>query len=192
MAIHKQNVSRARSSQSQMDERLAREFNDPLNVASREKIKAMFDGDIDQIAHFVVCLMKSARQTEQEMADLNEKLNSVRVWADVFDKSAVKVTDKEKSALMFLENDPPNFAAIAFQAGLKSARSLAGIKNAKKSHAGHAKAKAFVQEEWTRYKGEYLGNKSAFTRDYVKRVLNELGVKVTEKQMREVWLRGSL
>ena len=59
---------------------------------------------------------------------------------------------------------------------------------------GHLKrypAIEFVQTEWTAHRAAYEGNKSAFTRDYVKRVFNELGVRVTEKQMREVWLKDN-
>lgn len=52
----------------------------------------------------------------------------------------------------------------------------------------HSKAKEFVQSEWAAHQDEYEGNKSAFARDYVRRVLNELNVRVTEKTLREVWL----
>lgn len=56
-------------------------------------------------------------------------------------------------------------------------------------HGKSNKAKEWVQAEWRIYKTEYNGNKSAFSRDYVRRCLNEYEVKVTEKQMREVWLK---
>lgn len=71
------------------------------------------------------------------------------------------------------------------------------VKSAIKRRAqsgGHAKykrqaeAKDFVQREWEAHKGAYGGNKSAFARDYVRRVHNELDVQVTEKTLREVWL----
>jgi hypothetical protein len=52
----------------------------------------------------------------------------------------------------------------------------------------HAKAKEFVQQEWMEHRLAYEGNKSAFARDYVRRVANEYSVKVTEKTLREVWL----
>jgi len=58
-------------------------------------------------------------------------------------------------------------------------------------HEPHRKAREFVIAEWGRHRQEYSGNKSAFARDYVKRVWNELGVTVTEKQLREVWLRDT-
>lgn len=55
-------------------------------------------------------------------------------------------------------------------------------------HAAASKAKAFIMTEWMAHRLAYGNNKSAFARDYVRRVKNELNVRVTEKQMREVWL----
>jgi hypothetical protein len=49
----------------------------------------------------------------------------------------------------------------------------------------------FVISEWEKYRVDYDGNKSAFTRDYVRLVLKKNGVTVTEKQMREVWLKDT-
>ena len=51
-----------------------------------------------------------------------------------------------------------------------------------------AKVKEFVINEWHLHKLEYKNNKSAFTRDYIRRVKNEFLVDVTDKTMREVWL----
>ncbi|OYY36030.1 MAG: hypothetical protein B7X65_09715 [Polaromonas sp. 39-63-25] len=58
-------------------------------------------------------------------------------------------------------------------------------------HAPHRKAKEFVQAEWSLHRENYGDNKSAFARDYVRRVWNEMNVTVTEKQLREVWLRDT-
>lgn len=63
--------------------------------------------------------------------------------------------------------------------------------NGEAKHRKTNKAKAFVRAEWHKHRDAYEGNKSAFTRDYVKRVLNEFDALVTEKQMREVWLRDT-
>lgn len=58
-------------------------------------------------------------------------------------------------------------------------------------HKENRKAKTFVENEWNHHRVAYEGNKSAFTRDYVKRVFNEFNVRITEKQMREVWLKDA-
>ena len=58
-------------------------------------------------------------------------------------------------------------------------------------HAPNRRARAFVVAEWSLHREAYENNKSAFSRDYVKRLLNEMGVRVTEKQMREVWLKDT-
>lgn len=65
------------------------------------------------------------------------------------------------------------------------------IAKALKGHAKNHKARAFVETEWAKHRAAYDNNKSAFSRDYVKRVFNELDVTVTEKQMREVWLKDT-
>lgn len=64
-------------------------------------------------------------------------------------------------------------------------------KAAQKRHGRNDPAKYFVAAEWKRTCTEYDGNKTAFTRDYVRRVLNEFGITVTEKTMREVWLKDT-
>lgn len=58
-------------------------------------------------------------------------------------------------------------------------------------HAPHRKAREFVRAEWGLHRSNYDDNKSAFARDYVRRVWNEMSVSVTEKQLREVWLRDA-
>lgn len=55
-------------------------------------------------------------------------------------------------------------------------------------HAPNRKAREFVVAEWLMHRDAYGGNKSEFSRHYVARVWNELQVKITEKQIREVWL----
>lgn len=61
----------------------------------------------------------------------------------------------------------------------------------RKKHLPADEAKAFVKQEWTLKCDAHGRNKSEFARIYVRRVLNEFNVKVTEKQMREVWLKGT-
>lgn len=58
-------------------------------------------------------------------------------------------------------------------------------------HAPHRQAKAFVIAEWSLHRAAYENNKSAFSRDYVKRVKNEMSLNITEKQIREVWLKDT-
>ena len=65
-------------------------------------------------------------------------------------------------------------------------------KAALKRHSMSDPARNFVLKEWRTNRASYQDNKSAFTRDYVRRVLNEFDVTVTEKTMREVWLRDNL
>lgn len=58
-------------------------------------------------------------------------------------------------------------------------------------HASNNRARAWVRIEWETHRGEYANNKSEFSRHYVRRVLHEFSVTITEKQMREVWLRDT-
>lgn len=66
--------------------------------------------------------------------------------------------------------------------------------NALKKHAVTNSAKVFVRAEWVKLHDDYDGNKSAFARDYSARLSHEFKdskgapLKVTEKQIREVWL----
>lgn len=53
------------------------------------------------------------------------------------------------------------------------------------------KLRMWVIAEWEKNKEGYTGNKSAFARDYVKRLKNEHDFNITERQLRESWL-GSI
>ena len=64
-------------------------------------------------------------------------------------------------------------------------------KAAQRKHGKMNAARAFVQTEWTEHSEAYERNKSAFSRDYVRRCFNEFQVTITEKQMREVWLKDT-
>lgn len=74
---------------------------------------------------------------------------------------------------------------------IASFKRLRAVKNANWRHQKPREAKSFVIKEWIKYRCEYDNNKSAFARDYVRRVLNEFEVSVTEKQLREVWLKDT-
>ena len=67
-------------------------------------------------------------------------------------------------------------------------RSRLATKAAQARHAKTNEAKTFVRQEWEQHRDAYKGNKTAFSRDYVRRVKHELDVTITEKQLREVWL----
>lgn len=61
-----------------------------------------------------------------------------------------------------------------------------------KGHSKRRMAKGFVISEWEAHREAYGYNKSAFARDYTRRVFHEYSISVTEKQMREVWLLDAL
>ena len=63
-------------------------------------------------------------------------------------------------------------------------------KAAQKKWTKNDHAMNFVIAEWERNHTAYEGNKTAFSRDYVRRVFNEFQVQITEKTMREFWLKG--
>lgn len=70
-------------------------------------------------------------------------------------------------------------------------RRASARKSANHRHTKTRDAKAFVIGEWQTHRAAYRHNKSAFARDYVRRLKNEFEVAITEKQMREVWLRDT-
>jgi hypothetical protein len=82
---------------------------------------------------------------------------------------------------------------IAEQARLDE-RKLASKHAVNTKNAPNRKAETFVRGEWLKNKAEYNNNKTSFARDYVPIVANKFKnnkgepLKITEKQMREVWL----
>jgi hypothetical protein len=86
----------------------------------------------------------------------------------------------------FLE--APTGLFLAMDIAVKKAASEKAKEGGFAKNALHRKAKIFVQSEWMKHKQSYQNNKSAFARDYTRRVKNEHGADVTEKTIREVWL----
>nr|WP_145545772.1 hypothetical protein [Variovorax boronicumulans] len=72
--------------------------------------------------------------------------------------------------------------------GKKIARQAESRIMASKRHEKSRAAKEFVRKEWQLHREAYQSNKSAFSRDYARRVNNEFSFPITEKQMRDVWL----
>ena len=189
----KRRTSETRQLLKMAEQKRLAEFADPKNVARREWLKAAFKNDIDQIAHFAVVVMNQQAAVHKENEELVEKLNRIySIGFGLSKDSKAKPHEKYNIARMSLELDPKDPVARAFISAMHTSRTLTATANARKAHAPARLAKAFVYREWTMYRVAYDNNKSAFSRDYVKRVLNELGVKVTEKQMREVWLKDHL
>lgn len=98
-----------------------------------------------------------------------------------------------------IAKNPPSADAIAYlllthekKSNSERAKRSVSIKN-----IGNHAAKSFVQSEWAKYENAYKGNKTAFARDYVPRVAQGFKdakgdpLKITEKQMREVWLANT-
>ncbi|SHM20172.1 hypothetical protein SAMN05216428_1179 [Nitrosospira sp. Nsp11] len=54
----------------------------------------------------------------------------------------------------------------------------------------HREIETWVISEWIKHKAEYSNNKSAFARDYAKRILHEHDLRVQERTIRERWLKG--
>lgn len=75
------------------------------------------------------------------------------------------------------------------QQTVKSARSELARSAADARHREGRQAREWVRAEWDAHQGAYEGNKSAFARDYSARLRNERSIKVTEKQLREIWLK---
>ena len=86
----------------------------------------------------------------------------------------------------------PRLNAFSLLALIERMKSSEAVDRAIKGHLKHHRARKFVEAEWGKHKHAYKGNKSAFSRVYARRVKNELGVDITEKQMREVWLVDTL
>lgn len=51
-------------------------------------------------------------------------------------------------------------------------------------------AQQWVISEWVKHKAEYQGNKTAFARDYAKRIFHERDLIIQERTIRERWLKG--
>ncbi|MFM9901325.1 MAG: hypothetical protein ACKVOT_09940 [Polaromonas sp.] len=101
--------------------------------------------------------------------------------------------DEDAVALERLRSfvSPPKSSNIGLKELKRIALSERGAELAHRRHRKTNDAREWVLSEWAAHASAYDGNKSAFSRDYVRRALNEFHIKITEKQMREVWLKGT-
>lgn len=163
-------------------------FNDPKRIEKRAWIKSVVGTDVEKLFELLLAAWETTEVLRKENEDLVNRLNRFEMVAHGL-SGTLEPHVKFNIARLSAEWDPKDPVARAFLAALKTGRTLTATRNALKGHAERNSAKAFVQAEWKIHQSAYGGNKSAFSRDYVRRVLNEMGVKVTEKQMREVWLK---
>lgn len=91
---------------------------------------------------------------------------------------------------------PSNLFA-AFDTAKRMALSENAATLAGRKHAPMNRAREWVAAEWRKHAGDYDGNKSAFARDYSRLVAQRFTtakgdpLTVTDKQIRDVWLRKS-
>lgn len=175
----------------ELDRKKMAEFNEPENVARREWLKEVWQHDIDQLAHFTVVLLKENETLHKVNGELVEKLNHLHSSGSYFSsQSKLPPHSKKKAAQELAKADPSDLVAEAFLSALTAAKTLAARSNASKAHEVNNKLKAFVQAEWQLHKDAFESNKSAFSRQYVRRLKKDYDYVVTEKQMREVWLKA--
>lgn len=178
----------------EMERRKVEEFNAPERVKHREWVKQVFNGDVDLIANFAVSMMMNTSALAKENEELVEKLNRILSLAHGLssEESKAKPHERYNIARFSMELDPADPVARTFIAAMKIEKTLTATRRANKGHAQGNAAKKFVQTEWSKHREEYGNNKSEFARIYVKRVFNEHGVTITEKQLREIWLTEKL
>jgi hypothetical protein len=83
------------------------------------------------------------------------------------------------------------FDAVEEASLIRHERSKLARRNSDKRFESLRKARTWLIEEWGRNQAAYGGNKSEFARHYVRLLLAQRGVKVTEKTVREVWLNDT-
>lgn len=86
---------------------------------------------------------------------------------------------------------PHRPSGIDFGAMKRQALSELNTNLARRRHKKTNDAREWIKSEWTACAGDYQNNKSAFSRHYVRLLMIERGVEITEKQMKEVWLKDT-
>lgn len=138
---------------------------------------------------------------------------TLALWREWINTSEGKSQEKLHAALQDLRNDPGintsalcrDFLELMIDLSPFAGEKLSDLveplephfkrvrakRNAATGHIKNNQARDFVVREWTKNRQNYKNNKSDFARHYVRLVLNEFSVTVTEKQLREVWLKDT-
>ncbi|MGC1176338.1 hypothetical protein [Polaromonas sp.] len=158
-------------------------FIDGAVDSGKDNLQAEFDQVLRDVG--------SACSGGDVQATLGNNRTAYSVWGLVMLDKLVNSLDKDGETLsaMWLFSDVVDARTEALGewvqvVGRQSFASSGG----KKKYEAHLNAKQFVQGEWKTHKSSYGGNKSAFSRDFARRVANEYSVRVTEKTIREIWL----
>ncbi len=83
-----------------------------------------------------------------------------------------------------------SLAASSAARALEPLRSAWAAMTAAKRHSETLSAKPWVLSEWRLHREGYQGNASEFARVYSRRLLIERGVRVSDRTIRERWLKG--
>jgi hypothetical protein len=110
---------------------------------------------------------------------------------------ATELTQLKQEQSKVRELERKKYSAEIEAAIVATERTNFSSKGVNNRHATSREAKRWVQEEWEKHRGSYKENKSDFARTYVSLVCKKCKKNngdpftVTEKQMREVWLRNT-
>ena len=159
----------------------------PWELAKERGLSSVtFSDYVDELARRgleISKLQSAAKVLDQDFAKSQAEDKAKALEFFELMKREWQVTDKQVSDLI-----DSNSIYLLVEIILAHVDTTRARMKAVKRHASTNRARNFVLNEWARHKIAYSGNKSAFARDYVRRVKNEHDLTVTEKQMREVWL----
>lgn len=167
-----------------------------LNATSKEDAEETYTSDGDSNNELLDPVVKIFQEMQQELRKLNatSKEDAEEIYNLLASPKSCLVSPNKNPYIAMMDMrlldlqvrtklNLHSLLELVLLVRTKTASDMAGAR-----HKANREAKDFVRSEWSKHREAYGGNKSAFARDYVKRVLNEFSVKVTEKQMREVWL----
>lgn len=179
-------ISRARKARSQMGEEAWRQY----KKEQHEKyLASLIEGkrELDAFVNSPEGKAREALQARLEELRSDSVISQSETCIEVLEAFIFCLTYRwgAKDAAAMIEPLGEHFATVQ------------AVTNAQTRHEPSKKAKTFVQSEWKKHRSAYENNKSAFARDYVSIVANKFQntkgepLKITEKQMREVWLKDS-
>jgi hypothetical protein len=150
-------------------------------------VETLYWDELFQGFNVVQACAEQAKMTRTEIIMFaHEKCRPSNYWALFWMAQFFEVLDGRAHGEDFYRD-----VAQLLEKSVKHARQQAATKAARALHAPSNDAKKFVQDEWEKHAQAYDWNKSEFARHYVRRLLNERQVKVTEKQLRDVWLKDT-
>jgi hypothetical protein len=163
-----------------------------VEVIANQKALAAKKLTYDQLLNFAARLITELIRTLEDQSKEFDQTIPILSEQKLLHNRALEILDQYHGLLLA----QPDMVANAVKIGFSFGSRVAPKKGGRTKNEPYRIAKQYLLKEWEAKKVDYGNNKSQFARDYVRLISHRFTdgdgdpLKVTEKTIREVWLKS--